>query len=420
MRRQAPRVPLAISGIVTPDNTRRHMPKRSSKQNRPASTAANVSCQFPSPGEVAQIRRYLRAWYRRHGRRFPWRVTHDPYAIWVSEVMLQQTTTAVVEKYFERFLKRFPTVQDLAHADEEEVLRLWEGLGYYRRARQLHEAAKVVVFQYGGIVPQTVERLMKLPGIGRYTAGAIVSLAYNRPAPILEANTRRLFARWLGLDGSKPNRSQDRLLWQFAEHLLPKHEPAVINQALMDLGHDVCLPSEPRCPHCPIAKFCRTFQNGCIPSPTRNKTVFTTRHEVALLIEHDHHLWMVRYGAGGRWAGLWDVPRMVLAENPVYIPTPAKMELASIVQAVQTTWTFPLIGKEHFLRLRYPITRYRVVLDVFLAEVLGQFRHTPTSLPSGVDEARWIPFRQVEQLPLPSSTRRVLNTWFTPGDPPRS
>ncbi len=139
------------------------MPKRSTEENRPAKDAAGVSCQFPSLGEVTQIRRCLRAWYRRHGRRFPWRETHDPYAIWVSEVMLQQTTTTVVEKYFKRFLKRFPTVYHLARAKEEDVLRLWEGLGYYRRARHLHESAKIIVSQYGGVVPDSVEHLRRLP-----------------------------------------------------------------------------------------------------------------------------------------------------------------------------------------------------------------------------------------------------------------
>lgn len=388
------------------------MPKRSTEENRPAKDAAGVSCQFPSLGEVRQIRRSLRAWYRRHGRRFPWRETHDPYAIWVSEVMLQQTTTTVVEKYFKRFLKRFPTVYRLARAKEEDILRLWQGLGYYRRACQLHEAAKIIVSQYGGVVPDSVELLRRLPGIGRYTAGAIVSLAYNRPAPILEANTRRLFTRWLGLDGTRHDPSRDALLWQFAEYLLPQCEPAVINQALMDLGHDVCLPSQPRCTHCPIAKFCRAFQNGHIPSPARDKTVFTTRHEVALLIECDRHLWLVRYAAGSRWAGLWDFPRLILAENPAHVPPPATIGLAGITQAARAACSFPLTVVEHFLRLRYPITRYRVVLDVFLAKIPDQIRHDPTSLLAGVDESRWIPVREAQQLPLPSSTRRVLHAWF--------
>jgi len=374
--------------------------------------ATAVPCQFPSLGEVRQIRRSLRAWYRRHGRRFPWRETHDPYAIWVSEVMLQQTTTTVVEKYFKRFLKRFPTVYRLARAKEEDILRLWQGLGYYRRACQLHEAAKIIVSQYGGVVPDSVELLRRLPGIGRYTAGAIVSLAYNRPAPILEANTRRLFTRWLGLDGTRHDPSRDALLWQFAEYLLPQCEPAVINQALMDLGHDVCLPSQPRCTHCPIAKFCRAFQNGHIPSPARDKTVFTTRHEVALLIECDRHLWLVRYAAGSRWAGLWDFPRLILAENPAHVPPPATIGLAGITQAARAACSFPLTVVEHFLRLRYPITRYRVVLDVFLAKIPDQIRHDPTSLLAGVDESRWIPVREAQQLPLPSSTRRVLHAWF--------
>jgi len=329
--------------------------------------------------------------------------------------MLQQTTTAVVEKYFQRFVKRFPTVHELADAPEEEILYYWEGLGYYRRARQLHQAARIIVRDHGGIVPDSVEHLMQLPGVGRYTAGAIVSLAFNRPAPILEANTRRLFSRWLRINHVRQSQ-KDARLWEFAEYLLPKRGPAVINQALMDVGHDICLPKQPRCAECPISRFCRAFQNGKTFPITENGIPPTQRHEVALLVERDHHIWMVRHAAGDRWAGLWDLPRLILSENPDHIPPPATLDLDSIVQSVRLAWPFGIRVINHLFRLRYQITRYRVVLDCFLAEIAQQSEGLDpimTRLPTAIEEQCWIPLAETQRLPVPSSARKILTFWLS-------
>lgn len=328
-------------------------------------------------------------------------------------MMLQQTTTTVVVKYFERFLKRFPTVRDLANASEDDVLRLWEGLGYYRRARQLREAAQIIVREYGGTLPGSVEHLMKLPGIGRYTAGAIVSLAFDQPAPILEANTRRLFTRWLGVAGMRPSQKEE-LLWNFAEYLLPKRRPGVINLALMDLGHDICLSRHPRCDACPIARHCRSFQRGTSFKPVGDKPVTIRLHEVAFLAEKNDRVLMVHHARGHRWGGLWDLPRAILSKEPRDVPSPAMMLPELVDHAVKRTWALRVKLVQHFLRLRYQVTRYRVVLDCYLAKVLDSARRFDTTiktLPTGIEEFRWVSREEAQRLPVPSSARQILKVW---------
>ncbi|MGN6546833.1 MAG: A/G-specific adenine glycosylase, partial [Aureliella sp.] len=230
-------------------------------------------------------RRYtqrLVRWYAEHQRDLPWRRTRDPYAIWISETMLQQTQVATVIDYYHRFLARFPTVEALAAADEQEVLGLWAGLGYYRRARQLHAASQQVVSQHRGNFPGDVPSLMQLAGVGRYTAGAIASIAFDKPAPILEANTERLYARLLCLREPTRSPASLALLWQFAEWSLPRgasrspnSSARTINQAAMELGSLVCKPVNPRCCECPLAALCPTALHGlqsAIPVPKPKKS----------------------------------------------------------------------------------------------------------------------------------------------------
>ena len=200
------------------------------------------------PGWIDAVRSDLVGWYRLGHRDLPWRRDADPYRILVSETMLVQTTVAAVVPFFERFLQQFPTVQDLARADETDVIKAWEGLGYYRRARLLHSAAKAIVDQHGGKVPDDPEAILALPGVGRYIAGAILSFAFNRPAPIVEANTQRVIARLLAWrDDLKTSASRNRL-WAAAERLVPDQDPATFNQAFMELGATVCTPPRPDVP----------------------------------------------------------------------------------------------------------------------------------------------------------------------------
>ena len=209
-----------------------------------------------------RFRRRLLAWYARNARDLPWRRTTNPYRVWVSEVMLQQTQVETVKPYFQRFIREFPTVKKLAAADEQNVLRHWEGLGYYRRARQLHAAAQVIVTQHKGKFPREITTLQTLPGIGRYTAGAIASIAYDESGPILEANTIRLFARLIGYQQIPTTSTGQRILWQTAAEILPRKNIAQFNQGVMELGALVCTPKNPRCSDCPVSALCAAREAG--------------------------------------------------------------------------------------------------------------------------------------------------------------
>jgi len=273
---------------------------------------------FPDGPVLARLRRSLIRWFGKRGRDLPWRRSRDAYSIWVSEIMLQQTTVAAVVPYFERFIARFPTVNSLAAAREHDVLRLWEGLGYYSRARNLRLAARHIVTAHAGTVPHELSELVRLPGIGRYTAGAIASLAYDRPAPIVEANTLRVYARLLAFAGDVHSTAGRTAIWNFAERAVPRRSAGVFNQALMDLGAMVCTPVEPRCAECPVRSCCQAFREGVqreIPRPrTRPKTTFVS--EAMIAVRREGRYLLRRSPPGERWAGLWEFLRVSLDADP--------------------------------------------------------------------------------------------------------
>ena len=276
--------------------------------------------------EAADKRRFRGAvlkWYDQHGRKLPWRESADPYRIWLSEVMLQQTTVAAVVPYFERFTARFPDVQSLAEADVDEVLRLWEGLGYYSRARNLHRASQAVVSEHAGQFPSEVEALQTLPGIGRYTAGAISSFAFDQPAAIVEANTERLYARLLALRDDVRASASQKFLWQFAEELVPDKRAGDFNQALMDIGSKLCRPVDPDCASCPLQKYCGAFRNGLQKEvPVRKPAVaITAITELAVVLMHREQFLLRRRTESERWAGMWDFVRFeISAEESSALP----------------------------------------------------------------------------------------------------
>lgn len=258
----------------------------------------------------------LLGWFARVGRDLPWRRGPDPYRTWISEVMLQQTQVERVVGYFHRFMERFPTVDRLAEAPEADVLRAWEGLGYYRRARQLHAAAKRIVADHGGLLPDSVAALRGLPGIGRYTAGAIASIAFDRPEPVVEANSRRVLARLTAHASPLDGTAGDGPIWMIASALVPARRAGLWNQALMDLGATVCTPRNPICSTCPLAPHClalKTGQAGSIPVSTARRKVIDL-DETAVVVRRGVKVLVVRRGAGEWWEGLWDFPRLLAKE----------------------------------------------------------------------------------------------------------
>lgn len=249
-------------------------------------------------------------WYAQNARDLPWRGHPDPYAVWVSEIMLQQTRVETVIPYFERWMERFPTLSALAQASQQEVLAAWEGLGYYSRARNLHAAAKIVVEQYGAQMPADVRALRKLPGIGRYTAGAIISIAFGLDEPALDGNIRRVLARIFDL--SEPARSPagERKLWEYAAAHLPTGQAGDYNQALMDLGAVICTPHTPDCPDCPLVAECQAFARGVQEErPVIEKKAAIPHHSVtAAVIQRAGQVLIARRPENGLLGGLWEFP----------------------------------------------------------------------------------------------------------------
>jgi len=371
--------------------------------------------------EASDKRRFRGAvlkWYDQHGRKLPWRESADPYRIWLSEVMLQQTTVAAVVPYFERFTARFPNIQSLAEADVDEVLRLWEGLGYYSRARNLHRASQAVVSEHDGRFPSEVAALQALPGIGRYTAGAISSFAFDQPAAIVEANTERLYARLLALREDVRSTASQKLLWQFAEELVPDKRAGDFNQALMDIGAKLCRPVDPDCESCPLQKYCGAFQNGLQKDvPVRKPAVaITAITELAVVLMDRERFLLRRRTESERWAGMWDFVRFeISSEESSALPLVQKrgrskslfssegLELPKF--AVKRTQSQiglkpgAIVASTEF---SYSVTRYKVQLICFACTS----RRTRGSLSDGV---QWFSLDELPDLPLSMTGRRIAD-----------
>ncbi len=253
-----------------------------------------------NPRERSRLRTRLLCWYDRHQRPLPWRVTSDPYRIWISEIMLQQTRVAAVLEHYRKFLERFPDVHALATAPVSEVLAAWSGLGYYRRARHLHAAAREVVRSYGGNLPRTADQLRSLPGFGRYTSAAVASIAFGEPHAVLDGNVERVLRRLLALP-----RARQSALWNTAELLLSRRRPGDFNQALMELGATVCLPREPRCTHCVLKRWCATRAPQPAATPAKRRAHAIT----VLLAQKDGRVCLVqRPQAASVMPGMWELP----------------------------------------------------------------------------------------------------------------
>jgi A/G-specific adenine glycosylase len=292
--------------------------------------------------EIQRIRAALLAWYRRGHRDLPWRRTRDPYAIWISEIMLQQTRVDTVKAYFRRFMSELPTVQALAAASEEVVLTLWSGLGYYSRARNLHAAAGEIVERYGGEFPRQAEAVRSLPGIGPYTAGAIRSIAFGQQAAILDGNVIRVLSRLRALGEPVDSAAGKRLYWSLAEALVPpaqppasreeepaQNDPGDFNQALMELGATVCLPQRPVCLVCPLSELCAARRLGdpeAFP-PKKAARAVPVVEVVTLVLRQAERVLLCRRPSLGLWGGLWEPP--TLAHQPDEDPRAALARLGS-------------------------------------------------------------------------------------------
>ena len=256
---------------------------------------------------------HIISWHKRHGRHdLPWQNTRNPYRVWLSEIMLQQTRVATVIPYYRRFVKRFPDIQTLAGAELDEVLTLWSGLGYYSRASNLHRAAQIIVREYAGQFPCDFESVMNLPGIGRSTAAAICAFAFGQRLPILDGNVKRVLARCFGIKGYPGEKKVEAKLWRQSELLLPRRNIETYTQALMDLGATVCLRRNPLCPQCPLGADCRAFNKRMtnkVPVPRPKKTL-PCKQTVMLILLHKGEILLEKRPTAGIWPGLWSFPEI--------------------------------------------------------------------------------------------------------------
>ncbi len=314
----------------------------------------------------------------------PWRGSHDPYRIWVSEIMLQQTQVSTVIPYFEKWMDRFPTLDALAEAPDTEVMKYWAGLGYYRRAQMLHAAARHVREKLGGKIPDQVERLMELPGVGRYTAGAIASIAFGKKAPVLDGNVMRVLTRVDAVEDSIDRPATLRELWKLATKLVPSGEPGDFNQALMELGATICLPENPRCAKCPVHVHCAAHaQRRESEFPVRGKRPVTQeKTTVALVCRRDREVLIQRQPKEARWGGLWMFPFWDDAKT---------MHRETGITQRQMK---PLLNVQH------SFTRYRIHLEVF--ESFLPYR------PPFPFESRWIRIPDLVQFAFPSPHQKIV------------
>lgn len=340
------------------------------------------------PFDTAQNK--LLNWYRHNKRTLPWRDHPDPYAVWVSEIMLQQTRVEAVIPYFEKWMGLFPNIRMLAEATEQNVLNAWEGLGYYSRARNLHKAAKIVTKEYGGKLPQNLDVLIKLPGIGRYTVGAIASIAFGMDEPALDGNLKRVYARLFDISESIDSSVGEKRLWQIARDNLPKGKAGDFNQALMDLGASICIPKNPRCDACPVWDFCLSHKNGTQeirPVRKPKKDVPQYVHAAGVIVKRGRVL-LARRPSDGLLGGMWEFP------NGRVDGDPAK----ELTKALRVGYNLKVRRKEAWGTVRHAYTHFKVTAHVFYCDLLSM---------SNADDLKWAWIRDLEKYPMGKVDRQI-------------
>ncbi len=351
----------------------------------------------PSKKQLHEAPEALLAWFRLRPRDMPWRRTRDPYAIWISEIMLQQTRVTAVTPYYLRFMEQFPTVEVLAESRLDVVLKYWEGLGYYTRARNLHKAAQLIVQQFGGKLPRTAEELQTLPGIGRYTAGAVASIAFGLDEPVLDGNVTRVLCRVFHI--SEPPKTDDvqKTLWTLARKLIPAGRAGDFNQAMMELGATICLPRKARCEDCPIQPFCRAYRHGD-PSalPVKEDKKPLPHHTiVAGVIHRGLNVLIDRRKPEGLLGGLWEFPGGKV-ERGETLAEALRREVREEV-GIEIT-----VGEEIAV-VQHAYSHFRITLHAFDCKYKGG-----TARPIQCDDVKWVTVKQLSQYAFPKANHGIL------------
>lgn len=357
----------------------------------------------PDSSCTTAARRSLLRWYQRRSRALPWRRSKAPYTVWVSEVMLQQTQIETVIPYYHRFLREFPTVEQLAQAPLDRVLELWSGLGYYRRARNLHRAAREVVEMYGGRFPREMKQARSLPGVGDYTARAVLSIAYNQPFAVLDGNVARVMARFLAFSGNLHQPRFRRHIVENLERLLSRRSPGNFNQALMELGQTVCLPRSPKCPLCPLQRWCQGFLSRKaenFPERMRRRQA-EPWHMAAAVLHKNQRVMLFRGLDAGLLKDLWNFPS-ALGKSSSESLQRLKVKLNSAMGTV------PSLKKSNH-QLRHNITYRSIQVDVYQGIFTGK------TLPN---RFRWFRPRSLEHAAVSQLTRKIARKLVNTGSKP--
>lgn len=369
----------------------------SGKKSNPIHAVSDPVASQGLPGSVVgELRQALLRWYGESGRDLPWRRTREAYPIWVSEIMLQQTQVKTVIPYYDRWLQAFPTIAHLATAEQQQVLKAWQGLGYYARARNLHRAAQRVVERHGGTFPRTLDEVMQLPGIGRTTAGGILSAAFDQAVPILDGNVKRVLARLVALE-VPPARAIPRL-WQLSEHILDPGQPRNFNQALMDLGATICTPHQPACLLCPWRSHCRAYNLGIQSQVPMSESRAPLPHKligVAVIWNDRGQVLIDRRRQDGLLGGLWEFPGGKVE--------PEETVEACIVREIREELGIEIAVGEHLVTVDHTYTHFKVRLCVH------HCRHV-SGEPQAIecDEVRWVALEELDQYPFPKANVQII------------
>jgi A/G-specific adenine glycosylase len=347
--------------------------------------------------KIKNLQSRLLNWYDEQKRDMPWRKNRDPYRILVSEFMLQQTQVKTVIPYYKHWMKSFPTAKKLATADESHVLKHWEGLGYYSRARNLRKSAIHIQHEFKGKVPDSMENILKLPGVGRYTAGAVLSIAFDKRVPVLDGNVKRVLSRFFLLNENGNNKKSETRLWDTMEDLLPEKRCGDFNQAFMELGATVCLPKNPFCNECPLKQLCEANKsNKQLLFPPPKTTIKTSKIQVsAAVIFKKGRVYIQKRRAKGLMGGLWEFPggKMESGETDIEcLRREIKEELGVNIRI-----------REKLMTHRHSYTRFRVTLHVFHCQI-----HSGTLSPSACDDWKWIKPDELKQYAFPAANVKII------------
>lgn len=352
-----------------------------------------------NPLSTSLFTRKLLQWFAHAGRKdLPWQHPRTPYRVWLSEIMLQQTQVKTVIPYFERFIAHFPELTDLANAHEDDVLALWSGLGYYSRARRLHETAKIIEQDYQGLWPRTVELLTSLPGIGRSTAAAIASQAFNQATAILDGNVKRVLCRYFMVEGYPEQQAIKTKLWELAQLCMPATQCADYTQAIMDLGATCCTSRNPQCSICPLQQSCLAYSHNRVPEfpfkPIRKK-IPTKEQQFLLIINESQHIYLEKNPPTGLWGSLWCLPSLDMTENPLDY-------LNQVIPSNHAVTT-----ANQFMNFKHTFSHFHLNIQVILCKIA----RISTEIISE-STGKWFTVQEITQLGIPKPVQIIIDALY--------